>query len=302
MSILENNIYSSNDISNNNFNDISLNNTKQDLQQVNAQLLLDIQSLQNTEKDMLQTLESPNTNADEQTQLIEKINNISKMRMNLYNTLNSNNLYYQDTLSQSQNVLKDQSIVVKLVEENLNRIKKEKIALDEDNANQVRLIQINNYYGQKYAEHSLLLKNIIYILIPIIILTIMYRNEFLPNFIFYALIIIITIIGGYYFWIRWFSIIRRDNMNYQKYDWYFDAATAEKNNINSTSSSTDPWISSNLPGTCIGKGCCSNGLSYDNSINQCISSVNTSSTTTETFQNGLFKHKHHTQPLNFDTF
>ena len=186
MSILENNIYSSNDISNNNFNDISLNNTKQDLQQVNAQLLLDIQSLQNTEKDMLQTLESPNTNADEQTQLIEKINNISKMRMNLYNTLNSNNLYYQDTLSQSQNVLKDQSIVVKLVEENLNRIKKEKIALDEDNANQVRLIQINNYYGQKYAEHSLLLKNIIYILIPIIILTIMYRNEFLPNFIFYA--------------------------------------------------------------------------------------------------------------------
>ena len=58
----------------------------------------------------------------------------------------------------------------------------------------------------------------------------------------------------------------RDNLNYQKYDWGFNPATAPK----SSSVSSDPWASLQMPGTCIGEACCSDGQIWDPSISQCI--------------------------------
>jgi hypothetical protein len=54
---------------------------------------------------------------------------------------------------------------------------------------------------------------------------------------------------------------------------------------NSTDSS-DPWLSLKIPGTCVGEYCCSDGLTWDSNINQCVGTSTvtaSSSTTTESF-------------------
>ena len=236
--------------------------------QNNEQILNDIQSLQQMEKQLFTNLET-NTNLtqQQQQQIIEKMNQLSNMRLNLYQTLSGVNNFFENALSSSIGTLKEQSVAIGIVENELNLAKKRLEELEMEKNNKIRLVEINNYYGDKYAEHTQLMKIIIYTLIPVIILALLNNNGFLPNIIYYVLLIIVSFIGGYFFWYKFGSIIMRDNMNYQEYNWYFDPTSAPTAN---SGTSNDPWLSINLPGTCIGEYCCSDGQTYDSSLNQCV--------------------------------
>jgi hypothetical protein len=152
-------------------------------------------------------------------------------------------------------------------------------ALDMEKINKVRLVEINNYYGDKYVEHGNLMKIIIFTLIPVIILAIINKSGILPDTIYYILVMIVAAIGGYFFWMRFGSIITRDNMNYQEYDWYFDPSTAPTG----SSSSTDPWASLGSLGTCIGQDCCSAGQLYDETLDQCVGDSTSPPSSTDTY-------------------
>jgi hypothetical protein len=257
-----------------------------DSQQNNEQLLNDIQSLQTMEQQLFNSLETnPNLTTSQKEQIVDKMNQLSNMRINLYQTLSGVNNYYQTSLSSSQGTLTEQSAAINIVEKELNSAKKRLEFLEAEKNNKIRLVEINNYYGDKYAEHGALMKIVIFTLVPIIILAILNSKGILPSSIYFILLIIISIIGAYFFWIRFGSIITRDNMNYQEYDWYFNAGAAPA--PPDASDSTDPWASNKM-GTCVGDACCSDGLTYDSSLNQCVdNSVNSSSSTTESFINNI---------------
>lgn len=238
------------------------------VQENNEQILNDIQSLQQLEKNLFNSLETnPNLSTEEQKKMIEKMNQISNMRINQYETLSGVNNYFQNALESSVDSLKQQLMSIKIVEDELNRSKKRLEILEEEKNNKIRLVEVNTYFGDKYAEHSQLMKIIIFTLIPVIIVTFIYNRGFLPNIIYYVLLVIISIIGAYYFWSRFGSIIMRDNMNYQEYEWAFDRSRST-----GTPSADDPWLSGNF-GTCLGNACCSEGLVYDSEINQCIPGI-----------------------------
>jgi len=238
-----------------------------DIQDNNEQLLNDIQSLQQIEQQFFTSLETnPDLSPIEQQKIVEKINQVSNMRVTLYKTLSDINNYYGSTLSTSLGTLREQTAAIGVIEDELNRSKKNLEMLELEKNNKIRLVEINNYYGEKYEEHASLMKIIIFTLVPIVIISILNNKGILPNFIFYIILIVVCIIGGIYFWYRFASIIMRDNLNYQKYDWGFNPATAPK----SSSVSSDPWASLQLPGTCIGEACCSDGQIWDPSIDKCI--------------------------------
>ena len=123
------------------------------------------------------------------------------------------------------------------------------------------------------------MKIVIFILIPVIILAFLNNKGILPNTIYYILLVLVSLVGAYFFWMRFASIIMRDNMNYQAYNWYFDPNAAPSG----SSSSSDPWGGGVNYGTCVGDACCSPGLTYDASMNQCVTPISSSSTTTESF-------------------
>ena len=250
-------------------------------QQNNEQLLNDIQSLQTIEQQLFSSLENnPSLTPTQQQKIVEKMNQLSNMRINLYQTLSGVNNYYQNALTSTAGTLKDQTTAIYIVESELNKSKERLALLDVEKNNKIRLVEINNYYGDKYAEHGNLMKIVILTLVPIIILALLNNSDILPNSIYYGLTAIITFIGGYFFWIRFGSIITRDNMNYQTYDWYFDPASAPTGTTSTTSD--DPWSSGFDYGTCIGDGCCSTGLTYDSSLNQCVVPSTSTATTTTT--------------------
>lgn len=243
-------------------------NNLPDMEENNSQILTDIQSLQTLEQELFSSLENqPDLSSDQQQQLITKINNVSNMRVNLYQTLGGVNDFFKSSLSNSTNTLVEQTKAIEIVEQELNKSKKRLELLEEEKNNKIRLVEINNYYGQKYAEHSDLMKNIIYILIPVLIFSVLKNKGILPDSIYYILVIIVGVIGSYFLWKKFLSIMSRDSMNYQEYNWYFDAKNAPAAN---PSDGSDPWASNNgNSGTCIGEACCPSGLTYDASANKC---------------------------------
>jgi len=252
-----------------------------------TQILNDIQSLQVIEQELFSSLEeNTGLTRKQQQDIIKKINNISKMRVNLYKTINKINNFFQNSLSNSKGTLIEQTAAIDIIEKELNNSKKKLESLEDEKNNKIRLVEINQYYGQKYAEHSDLMKIIIIMLIPIVILIVLFNKGIIPSNIYYFLILLIIIIGLYYISKIIVSIILRDNMDYQKYDWHFDPNTANKSII--TKNNVDPWASK-MPAfdmmTCIGDDCCSDGLVYDSNLNKCITSTKEQ---VEPFVNNIF--------------
>jgi hypothetical protein len=249
------------------------------IQENNEQILNDIQSLQQMEEQLLNNLETnPNLTYQQQQDIIQKMNQLSTMRINLYQTLSGVNGFFQSALSSSIGTLQEQTSAIAIVENELNQSKKRLEVLEQEKNNKVRLVEINDYYGDKYAEHSQLMKIVIFTLVPIIILIFLKNKGILPNTIFTILVVIIALIGIYFFWYRFASIITRDNMNYQEYDWYYP-----NNGPTGSGNMTDPWSGIDV-GTCVGEFCCSDGQTYDSSLNQCVGdSTFTVSSSTEGF-------------------
>lgn len=236
----------------------------------NQQILTDIQNLQNMEAQLFSSLETnPNMSVTEQRNAIQKINEISNMRINLYKTLSNVNSYAKNNLDTSLHSFEQQVRAIGIVEDELNKARQRLTLLEDEKNNKLRLVEINNYYGDKYHAHSELMKIIIYTLVPIIILNVVYGYGFLPYNIFIAIIIIIAIIGSYYFWTHFSSILMRDNMNYDKYDWNIPPPFKKDDTTNSRVN--DPWFTGNLPLlTCIGSDCCNEGMIYDETNDICV--------------------------------
>ena len=191
------------------------------------------------------------------------------MRLNLYKTLGGVNQFYQNVLSNAREISDQQKQAVRVVEKQLNDSKRKLQFLEGEKNNKIRLVQINDYYGQKYSEHATLMKYIIYMLVPIIILCFLFNAGILPSFIFYILLIFISVIGSIYIVFKLISIWNRDNMNYQAYNWNFNTKAAP--GTKDSGKIDNPWLLPNINiGTCIGISCCSPGTLYDRTINKCI--------------------------------
>jgi len=253
----------------------NINSGIPDISKNNEEILQNIQLLQNSEEELIRELENnPGLSSEQQQKMIQKIQQLTNIRSGLYTTLSGMNSFYQSALSSSTGTLKEQTAAINIVESELNRSKKRLQYLEMEKNNKIRLVEINEYYGDKYAEHTGLMKIVIFTLIPIIILTIIYNKGFLPSKVYYIIFVIIGVIGSIYFWRTYASIMTRDNMNYDAYDFPFDPSTAPQG----TGSDVDPWAGANM-GTCIGEACCQPDQIYDVSLNQCVTGTNT-----ETFE------------------
>jgi hypothetical protein len=238
-------------------------------QETADQLFNDIQSLQSIEQDLFNSLDDQSLNNEKRSDIINKINSISEMRLKLYDTLSDVNGYFTTLNSDSTNSMSDQSSAIKIVEEQLNKSKQSLMDSENDKNNKIRMIQINSYYSQRYAEHSDLMIITIGTLIPVILVTFLYNNSLLPYNVFFVLIVFIGLYGAFLFLNRLASVLARDSINYQEYLWSFNKNTAPVPIVKKNESS-NPWGSMNL-GTCIGANCCSVDTVWNDKTRVCDS-------------------------------
>jgi hypothetical protein len=261
----------------------------------NEKILKDIKSLQNIEQDLFKTLETnPFITSEEQKKILKKINSISQMRIDLYQTLGDVNSLYKNTLVHSRETLRQETFAIAIIEKQLNEAKKKLKRLEYEKNNKVRLIEINDYYGEKYNEHGILMKYVILMLVPIIIICFLFNKGFLPKFVFYFLLILISVIGSIFIVYRLVSIWTRDNMNYQEYLWGFNIKNAPTV-IKKDGGNNDPWLSASGlgVGTCVGSNCCTTGMTYDNNLDKCMPDTSkcNQKSKTESFMNDILTQK-----------
>ncbi len=240
------------------------------LQERNDQSLNNIKSLQTTEMKLYDSLENQKLTSDQKQQVIDRINQISQMRIDMYANLKDSYSNYQQNVSTSRNTLNDQMVSIDVIENELNNSKRRLNYLQAEKYNKLRLVGINTYYGKQYNAHKEIMKTVVFICIPVLILTILANNGILPGQLNLLLSGVIIIIGSVLIGYQIIDLFNRDNMNFDEYDWYFD-----KNNVEASSTSTDtsgsssdPWATT--PATCIGAECCNDNNTYDSTQNKCI--------------------------------
>ena len=232
-------------------------------------ILKDIKQLQTLEQELFTSLEqNTGLSASEQDKILDKINKITSMRMDLYQTLNEINKFYKNSLDNSNITLYEQKQAVSVLENNLNKTKKQKEMLEKSKNNKIRLIEINNYYGDRYEEHTQLVKIVVFSLIPIVVLSM--ARSYIPNIVYSVLIALIVVISIYYFIMRLMSIVNRDDMNYDEYQWSFNPAKAPGPPVKDLTKKVEPRLATGNWGTCVGSACCSDGQDYNEDLNLCV--------------------------------
>jgi hypothetical protein len=245
------------------------------LQERNDKIIDNIKSLQTTEMKLYNSLESKSLNADQKQQIIERINQISQSRMDLYANLKDMYSYYQEDVSESRNTMNNQMVSVDVIENELNDSKRRLNLLESQKNNKIRLVEINTFYGKQYNAHKEIMQIIVVICIPVLILTVLASKGIIPPKINTLLTGIIIIIGVYIIGAKIIDLSNRDNINFDEYNWYFNKDDAPTNSAETTSNtSSDPWATSSL--TCVGAECCYDNSTYDEAQNKCIPTVNLS--------------------------
>jgi len=239
---------------------------------VNEETLNDIQELQTIESDLFSKLESGIADGtmtkEDQEKIAQQIHQVSSMRIKLYETLNNIHSIYQGNVSASMDTLSEQSLAIGIVEEELKEAKNRLEMLKNEKANKQRLVEVNSYYGEQYADRTNLMQTIVFVCVPIILLSFLANAGFLPSSIYYILVIIIGSVGIVYLSTKLLYLSKHDNMDYQEYAWNFDTNKVPYVDTSKPTGGSDPWIKAGI--ICIGQDCCYPGTTYDISMNQCI--------------------------------
>ena len=256
----------------------------------NEQTLRNIQNLQSLEQNLFNSLAAGVSNgtlkSTDKDSIINQINQLSQMRSNLYTFLNNNSFNTVQNLAASNNLLSQQAQTVIIVENELNDAKSQLLNMQKEKYNKLRMVEINTYYGDRYADHSSIMKSIVIICTVIILITIIFNKGFLPSIVYYIMIIIIIVVSVIVLWYKYAMLISHDRMNYDEYDWGFNPDTAPTYDT-SNPSGTNPWASTSSTSSqsCVGSACCNDGMTYDYTNNVCVvsnSATNAASANSDT--------------------
>lgn len=241
------------------------------LQERNRQTLENIQQLQENEQSLYKRLEDNTLSADEQKQIVMKINEISQMRLNLYATIKDVYEDYGTNMEDAISLSKQQLMAIKIVEKELNKAKVRMNALNVEKNNALRMVEINTYYGKQYNAQAQMMKTIALGCVPIILVSIIYRTGLISDKIFGFLLSLLLVILAFLVGRQWLDMRNRDEMNYDEYDWYFNPSTAPSSSSSARTNEDEVWKANETTGaTCMGAACCYEGSKFDENLNVCI--------------------------------
>lgn len=239
-----------------------------------AQSLKNIQQLQNMEKELYASLDTSvsgrSVSKSEQTQIINKINELSSMRMNLYLNMKDMYLFLQTNVSDTRNSLVSDLTNIGVVEGELNNAKEQLKLLEKERYDKLRMVEINTYYSDRYQAHTDVMKMIIFTCIPILIIAILANKGFIPTNISNFAIAIVASIGIIYIAYSMYDISTRDNMNFNAYAYSNATGTSDSDTTGDDYSSIWGKDDDSKPSEpCVGKDCCTDGMTFDIASQTC---------------------------------
>ena len=196
--------------------------------------------------------------------ITNQVNSLTATRVNLYNTLAKN---YHNEVRLEQSVSKSmeqQTKTLKILERELNKSKSNLAKLKDEKYNQLKMIEINTYFGKQYENHVQLIKIIIVVGVCMLATLLLNYVEALKP-ASQPLFNLVTIVGGFFIVRKLVDLYLRKNDNYDEYEWPVapttdhDLTTA---NAESTSFIDVSGVNILPPGMCFGTSCCSLGTTW----------------------------------------
>jgi hypothetical protein len=167
-----------------------------------------------------------NNNTDSNPELTNQILSINDIIRNLHQ--NQSELYsvYNTMITSTEKSLEEQGYATNIVSTELGNTTMKLGTYDQQKANKLRLIEINDYYSEQYLDRTNIMKSVILVCIPLIILTVLKNKGLINKNLFNWLIIILIVIAGIYLFRLFLKAISHNNMQYQQYDWNFNINAA----------------------------------------------------------------------------
>jgi len=259
------------------------------------EVLNQIDKLQVRERKLINDLEVKSSVAGfspddpEILKLLADINTISETREALFNSIVGKLSILQDGVAESRVDLVSQMTLLKVVEDQLNKVKSQMSSLQNRNDTKMRLVQINTYYGKRYEYQTQVMKKIIIVCIPLIVLFVLKKKGLIPELISNYLLAITIVIGSIYVVRDIWEIHTRSTMNFDEYDWKYEdpsnhAPSIWEYNKKNLLKVENPFknLLKNL-GICVGDDCCSDGLFFDKKKQKCVVPSDMNSTNSEPF-------------------
>ncbi len=173
----------------------------------------------------------------------------------------------------SQALYDAQKTAIEFIKKEKIRAQKNADSLSQDNLNKRRMAQINTYYTRNYEANTEVMKNIIFLSIGLIALAVLRKKELIPDSISTLGVIFVLTLGGIVIGQQAYDIIRRNDHDFDKYDWNFNEEEMNKKHI--TQQSDDPANLSEMGmgmAPCFGPGCCHVGTKWNESAKKCVPS------------------------------
>ena len=120
----------------------------------------------------------------------------------------------------SREELVDQATVAGVIEQELQNAEANMDAIKDAKNNKLRLTEINTYYSKRYEAHIGLMKTIILISVILLLLAIFRKKAYIGSDLAKWLSLAVLIIGGLVLIGQIVDMSRRDNMNYDEYNFY----------------------------------------------------------------------------------
>lgn len=198
--------------------------------------LTNIGNLQNLQVKLFNDLERlagyPNINSDDvQDQIRDKfsqIDNLTELRSNIFETIKLNYGITQSDYNVQRKSYAQQLVALEIIEndlENTSRKLKDSLLI-RDNAE--RMVGINNYYTRRYESHADIMKSIIFYCGIIIVVIFLLRMGFISDEISSVLIIVALSFGIITVGKKVWDLSRRNNIDYDKYNFPFDPKKAKE--------------------------------------------------------------------------
>jgi hypothetical protein len=190
------------------------------------EIVTSIETIRKLEDDLTALLDSPNEiDKENRDNIINQIGKLFNMRKNMLEHLSSTYNKLHNNISDSKINFADKKSVTDIITNEIElSTNKYKLLADEKN-NKKRMTEINMYHGKKYNAYSNVMKTLLISCTLLLILTYVIKHELMSPNITYILVGIVIFFGGFRISLLILDIIRRDNMNYDKFNWDFTEPT-----------------------------------------------------------------------------
>lgn len=190
--------------------------------------------------------------------IVSQINDLSETRTNLYNMI-SHSLDSEMINEEDKKLnLKQQTLVLHILEDELNKSKKLLSSMENEAVNQIKMVEISSYYVDKYFTQKRLAQIICICCIFLILISLGIKNVSNPFVLMFLILffIIFIIIILYYI----YDYYTRTAFNFNEYDWWNAPPTPPMSSISSSTTTTTD--SSGNTFTCENNNCCASGTTW----------------------------------------